>query len=1376
MKIKTTFSFFFFSFFFFSLFSQTFQSYHLIENSYERVKLSLATPELSFQNVQTEKGLFTKVLLEDFCTSTMVGNPDLPVLVKTLEIPLCQNVIAHIISKDSTIISLADRGVVYPLYPAQPSYSKSDEGPYIFQINDSIYNQDSFYGEPLIRVEKSGVARYINMATFYFSPVRYNPVNQEIIIYTNVTVEITFLGKDIDATERMKKLHYNPMFFSQSQVINPIVRERDPGFSGPIKYLIVSHSSFRGQLDQFIAWKKRKGYLVEVGYTDQAEVGTTTTTISNYIKSFYTNATENDPAPLFVLFVGDVAQIPPFSGNTDNHVTDLYYFTWNDGDYFPDCYYGRFSAQNVAQLTPQVEKTLMYEQYTMPDPTYLDKAVLIAGKDRGIQGDFGYTHGNPVIHYTENEYINSNYGYTAVHSFYNPHPSTSTSVISGLLNDGVGFANYTAHCAETLWGDPRFNTNDVASMTNVNKMGLMVGNCCLSNKFDVSECFGEAVLRKGNNAGAIGYIGASNYTYWNEDYYWAAGLTAIDGNGTVPSYDANNLGVWDRLFHTHNETFGNWCTTNGSLLLAGNAAVQNSNTSLKQYYWEVYHLMGDPSIMTWLTQPSTMTITSDNTLIVGSTSLAVSAVPYAYVALTDTLSNFIAAGFADNSGNITLQFDPLTNVGMYRVAASAQNYQTQFKNITVLQPTGPFVVVDSLPLSANSIPEEGNNIQWDITFSNIGVDPATNLRFVLSESSPYLALNNSQYTYSNLGAGQQQSATAVFSGQILGLVPDQTAVPLTVTVYYDTNRSQVYNFSLTINSPNLIRLNYSISEISGNGDAYVDPGETISLSVINRNNGHAEIANVTASLFSYYQGATISNAQLNLGTISAGSNRTASYTIDIDPLVPDGTLIPLYYRIYSGNRQLLDTFYVLVGKAMEDFESNSFSTFNWSNGTNPWIITNTNTYEGTYSARSKQSLANNRKSELSITWTSTINDSISFYRKVSSETNYDFFYFYINNVLMEALSGEVDWERTSFPVSAGTNTFKFTYAKDQYVAEGSDCAMIDFIKFPLNGTIPESNLPQALLFFTNAQLASGTSTDINSSLFFQLEVQNLGTIGATDAWFEVWSPSPYVSIFNDIDSTNRTITVGTPFSFIPQFSVQLEEFIPDQTVIPFLFTLHYGSGLSDTFSLDIVAHAPVLNFVDYQLIEIDGNGDLLINAGETFELQVTNENIGHALLPETTSSLTIHNPLVTIDNPIQIVPFIDVNDLVTTNYTLYFDPSIPDGTIIACDHLLQRNLYQLLTPITLTVGDASSSIENLDYFSIVNIYPNPTSNFLQLQSSKTMATIKIVDITGKIICHYTNIMEKEFVLSVNNLSDGIYFLEIINVEQEKVFKKFIKQK
>ena len=69
---------------------------------------------------------------------------------------------------------------------------------------------------------------------------------------------------------------------------------------------------------------------------------------------------------------------------------------------------------------------------------------------------------------------------------------------------------------------------------------------------------------------------------------------------------------------------------------------------------------------------------------------------------------------------------------------------------------------------------------------------------------------------------------------------------------------------------------------------------------------------------------------------------------------------------------------------------------------------------------------------------------ISFSWRVSSEEDYDWLSFSIDEAEpMDQISGEVLWQQRDFQVTTGPHTLKWTYAKDENVAEGSDCGWID---------------------------------------------------------------------------------------------------------------------------------------------------------------------------------------------------------------------------------------------------------------------------------------------------------------------------------------------
>ncbi|MFZ4415024.1 MAG: T9SS type A sorting domain-containing protein, partial [Bacteroidales bacterium] len=108
---------------------------------------------------------------------------------------------------------------------------------------------------------------------------------------------------------------------------------------------------------------------------------------------------------------------------------------------------------------------------------------------------------------------------------------------------------------------------------------------------------------------------------------------------------------------------------------------------------------------------------------------------------------------------------------------------------------------------------------------------------------------------------------------------------------------------------------------------------------------------------------------------------------------------------------------------------------------------NIGAYEGSYCAKSAV-IADNQTSSFSISLNVLCDDSISFFRKVSSELDYDFLNFTIDGNLMEKWSGTQAWAKFSYPIAAGVHLLSWDYVKDYTTISGSDCAWVDFIVLP----------------------------------------------------------------------------------------------------------------------------------------------------------------------------------------------------------------------------------------------------------------------------------------------------------------------------------------
>lgn len=1022
-------------------------------DSWQRLQVEFTTGELQVSETMMGGTPYSTLSIDGYLPSSEVGQPSLPTYSSLIEVPFCSGYEVTVSGTLFDTLSLSDYKVPGTLAPVQPSRSKSDTTTRAVVINQKTYSTNAFYRVELASVETVGTARDRRLARLQFSPVSYNPVSGQLIICRRATVEVRYRNADRGATLSHYERYHSPAFGIGFPVLNNLY-PKSVSSATPVRYLIVAHSMFRGQLDSFVQWKRRKGFLVDVAYTDSAAVGTTTTSIQSFILSQYTNASTDKPAPTFLLLVGDHDQLPAFDGTTSNeHITDLYYTTWTDDDVIPDCYHGRFSAQSVSQLTPQIQKTLMYEQYGFANPDFLDRAVMVAGVDGGVNGDHGYTHADPAMDYAITNYINGDHGFSNVYYFKNntsvvPAGATNVTVASSAssmsatvrnyYNQGAGFINYSAHGSPTCWGTPELNISQVNAMTNTQKFGLMIGNCCQTNKFETATCLGEALLRKGNYAGAVGYIGGSDYTYWGEDFYWAVGVRNSISATMSMAYQPANLGVYDRVMHTHGEAYPQWAITQGAIMYYGNLAVESSTSGLKHYYWEIYHLMGDPSLMPYLTQADTMSVAVPTTITLGTTSLPVTAAPYAYVALVDTLTDqLVASTFANENGNALLTLPASLGIGHYRLAASAQQYRTAFVDIELIQPEGPFplvAAVTSSPLNA------GHTVPLTLRIENLGTATAHNVVAQLTHNSPYLTLSSDVVNIDSLASGASVNLSGAVNATVANDAPDNTVVDLHLTTTWTGDTLTGNNMAtLKLYAP-VLSISFSQTEMN------LLPGSNATLTATLHNDGHATAPAAPLTFTSPTSLFSVTPAATAPFSLAANSDTVVTLSLHADNSLPQHATIPVHYFYGSLDNSL--PVYIGQGYA-ETFEDGNMSLPGVSNGSNhPWFVTDSAAFEGTYSMRSAAGLTNYDSSVMVITVNVLAPDSVSFYHRVSSEANYDKFFFLIDGTEKFNASGETDWTRASYPLTTGTHTLTFRYAKDVSWDRGSDCVWIDNLVLP----------------------------------------------------------------------------------------------------------------------------------------------------------------------------------------------------------------------------------------------------------------------------------------------------------------------------------------
>lgn len=859
----------------------------LVEESPDRLVFEVTVGELSAIDLDTKEGTFSRLLLPGQHLSHQIGEPELPMLNRLFHLPYGAVASVEVLGYETRRFDLAEYGIEHLLMPAQPSVFKDqDPADLPFHFDRATYERNEDFGLELARAVDTGRMRGVEIGRLEVAPVTYNPVTGTIVVKEHLRIAVELTGADLQRDAEIKRRTRSPFFEPLYESLPGYRSTHDDHpdlFDGPVTYVVVSHRMFESQLQPFIQWKTEQGFKVIVGYTDV--IGSTTTAVRDYVHGLYET---EDPAPTFVLFVGDIAQIPAYSlsGASDLPYCDL------TGDDIPEMYYGRFSANNAGELQPQIDKTLEYEQHTFPDPSYLGEAVMIAGVD----GTFGPTHGNGQINYGTIHYFNLAHGILS-HTYLYPESGSSAAQIVQDVSNGCGVVNYTAHGSTTSWSNPSFTMANVSSLQNADEYCLAIGNCCLTSSFEVGTCFAEQWLRVADK-GAIGYIGGSNSTLWDEDYYWSVGYGPVVGSGAT--YEQTGLGAYDGMFHDHGEAKTQWYIVQDAHVFCGNLAVQQSGSSYTDYYWEIYNLMGDPSLSVYLGVPTANPVVLPPNILPGATEVTVTAAPYSYVGFTAG-GELVGCGMLDGSGTGEIPISGHDEAEYVHVVITCQNRIPYVIDVPVMTLEEPYLVVagneiDEVVGDGDGRLDAGESVELRTSLRNIGGNPATNVTGVLHGPLGFILTDDTE-TWGTILPDETRVCDDAFRFSLPPDLPDQTALDFTLNLTSDQDAWD-RQFSFVVEAPVVELVSCTVDDASGDGDGMADPGETIGMTIRLRNTGHEIARTVTAVLTSSSPFVEIQEGTASIGMIPTGwQSDLTGYSLSISGSCPEMSAVELHLAV-----------------------------------------------------------------------------------------------------------------------------------------------------------------------------------------------------------------------------------------------------------------------------------------------------------------------------------------------------------------------------------------------------------------------------------------------------------------------------------------------
>ena len=728
----------------------------LVSSTESRITVNLQVPGFFTQEVTTPRGEANLITVPRTVSTAQAGEPKLPMIA----IPA--------IVGDRQHYSIRVVDAQYTDFPMEVAPSKGDfprtinpaDVPYTY---GEAYSTDAFFPAQNVGLYDPYIMRDFRGQNMVVYPFAYNGVTHTLRVYYNMTIEMYADGTSTENVfnRRSNEVKMDPEiqamygnhFINFGESLSKYTPMVETG-----ELLIICHSNFMTAMEPFVNWKKQIGRPTTIVST--STTGTSNSAIQSYIQNQY-NANNNIS---HVLLVGDVAQIPGISftagggWNSYSGKSDNMYGQVVGNDYYNDIIVGRFSAENETQVTTQVNKVIYYERDLNATATWL------------TNGD-GIGNGDGPGHYNEYDYQHVenirtdllNYNYTTV---YQDYPgvsgySSSASVLSQHINNGVSIINYCNHGSETSWALNSYSNSNVNALTNVNKLPIVWSVACLNGKYDYSQaCFGETWLRANNSnnpeqpTGAVGGMFSYISQPWEPPQYGQDEMVDV----LVESYN-NNI----------KRTLGG-CSFDGNMKILDQYGTNDNSAKGTYLSWILF---GDPTLTVRNAVPEDMGVTHAPSMSTSATSFLVNATNGEGAIATLTRNHEIMGSAIINNGTANITFAAPGTTGTATLTVFGYNKITYIATINIV---GGGTQYYNVSVMAN--PTDGGIVSGDGGYQ-------------AGQSCTVTATPNSGYTFTNwMENGNVVSTNASYTFTVTGnhyLTANFQAQPQTYTITVSAN-------------------------------------------------------------------------------------------------------------------------------------------------------------------------------------------------------------------------------------------------------------------------------------------------------------------------------------------------------------------------------------------------------------------------------------------------------------------------------------------------------------------------------------------------------------------------------------------------------------
>ena len=1048
-----------------------------VESSSETgLKLHFGIAEINIAEIDNGEVKGQEIILKGQFAPNAEGRPNLPVINRYVAVP--QGAAVKLQVKENASTTLSDIN----LLPAAPLQTDLDEGLPQLRWNTQVYEKDANFPVENIVLSTPTQIRSLDVVLLSITPFRYNPVRRTLEVIYDIDIDIRFEGGNGQFGESryfnpdwehiLRNLVINGEMLSTTDyygLIKSVQDDDDPG----CEYLIIApdDANALAWADTLKAFRTKQGILTKVVRVSECGVNTATN-VRNYILNAY-NTWAIPPAAV-LLFSGynNALGIRPFYHHTitDEYSSQIfptdYPYSDMNGDSLADIALSRVTAITAEEYRTFVEKTIEYESIPPTDDAYYDRPIISSGHEdnkwfmmssQSINGFYRNKIGkNPTNHYmmlntgtTPDSAWSTGYNSAVVMNYFGPNGQNyipqklnelhdwkdrddNTPLLSA-LNEGSFLTLYRDHSNYNAWWCPNFDTDDVNILVNEPPTFVLSISCSTALFDEYSKCLIDAFCMK-PKGGAIGGIGATSLTYslFNDilawgiiDCIWPTFLPDMGGD-TPPDFIRPSYVLAEaKHYFAYHVFMPDWWINR-----------EESTMHLFCYIGETY-------LNLYTETPRPIQITHTLYHPTGTNEYTVTAEEGAVICLSKN-GTIIDVTLCDGQAH-TFILPDMEEGERFTLTATKQNCFRYEYEVPIISSTGPYVAIEQngvLVENEFDILHNGENAHLGLKLHNYGNNTATNIAMSLTCESPFVEITQGTCQYQNMGPNQAATIHDAFRFNVADNTPDMTEVFFTIHIN-DGNGEKEYSFVPSIAAPLfVVKPDISFTDSNHQSILQINTEGVTDIHVQIANEGHFDSNPVNMQFEMLAPFITIDSSSRMFNSIRKGTNIDVAFRINAHNSPIDEALLKTSITLNDGIHQAVMDTLLPFGGFNESFNPDYFNMHGWQMlGDAPWVLTNEETSADGYSAQSGL-ITNDQTSSISIT-KNTKSTNISFFKKVSSELNYDILHFFIDNVEKDNWSGSISWSRDTYPVTEGVHTFTWSYTKDQSVSSGQDCAWID---------------------------------------------------------------------------------------------------------------------------------------------------------------------------------------------------------------------------------------------------------------------------------------------------------------------------------------------